>query len=147
MLTQTWYFPTSSPFPFLSTTLLFCFQQEEVGAAAEELQGQAAGRGSSDGVIGSAEAQHRHGHLIGVPQGLVAFPVGLPTGGTALGLAEEGFLQLPQRAAAQQPGHVHHLGQGPHVPVGRGWPGWARGSVPHGLEGGVCSSYSLIYRD
>uniref|UniRef100_A0A663MHQ5 Uncharacterized protein n=1 Tax=Athene cunicularia TaxID=194338 RepID=A0A663MHQ5_ATHCN len=91
-------------------------QQEEVGAAAEELQGQAAGRGAADGVVGAAEAQHGHGRLVGVAQGLVAFPVGLPGGGAALGPAEEGFLQLPQRAAAQQPLHIHRLGQGPRVP-------------------------------
>uniref|UniRef100_A0A8D0EWP8 Uncharacterized protein n=1 Tax=Strix occidentalis caurina TaxID=311401 RepID=A0A8D0EWP8_STROC len=88
-------------------------QQEEVGAAAEELQGEAAGRGAADGVVGAAEAQHGHGRLVGVAQGFVAFPVRLPGGGAALGPAEEGFLQLPQRAAAQQPLHVHRLGQGP----------------------------------
>uniref|UniRef100_A0A8C0B4M3 Uncharacterized protein n=1 Tax=Buteo japonicus TaxID=224669 RepID=A0A8C0B4M3_9AVES len=70
--------------------------------------GQAAGRGSADGVVGAAEAQHRHGRLV----------VSLPAGGAALGPAEEGFFQLPQRAAAQHPVHVHHLGQGPHVPGG-----------------------------
>uniref|UniRef100_A0A8B9TZR9 Uncharacterized protein n=1 Tax=Anas zonorhyncha TaxID=75864 RepID=A0A8B9TZR9_9AVES len=87
-------------------------QQEEIGAAAEQLPGQRAGRGPADGVVGAADAQHRHGHLVGVPQGLVALPVGFPAGGPT----EKGFLQLPQRAAAQQLGHVHRLGQGPHFP-------------------------------
>uniref|UniRef100_A0A8C3GMK9 Uncharacterized protein n=1 Tax=Cairina moschata TaxID=8855 RepID=A0A8C3GMK9_CAIMO len=89
-------------------------QQEEIGAAAEQLPGQRAGRGPADGVVGAADAQHGHGHLVGVPQGLVALPVGFP----ARGPAEEGFLQLLQRAAAQQLGHVHRLGQGARVPAG-----------------------------
>uniref|UniRef100_A0A493TZZ2 Uncharacterized protein n=1 Tax=Anas platyrhynchos platyrhynchos TaxID=8840 RepID=A0A493TZZ2_ANAPP len=96
-------------------------QQEEIGAAAKQLPGQRAGRGPADGVVGAADAQHGHGHLVGVPQGLVALPVGFPAGG---GPAEEGFLQLPQRAAAQQLGHVHRLGQGV-LPDHRWW--WVGG--------------------
>uniref|UniRef100_A0A8B9G4V2 Uncharacterized protein n=1 Tax=Amazona collaria TaxID=241587 RepID=A0A8B9G4V2_9PSIT len=88
-------------------------QQEEVGAGAEELQGQAASGGAAHGVIGAAEAQHGHGRLVRVAQGLVAVPVGLPARGMGLGAAEEGLLQVPQRAAAQQLLHVHHLSQGP----------------------------------
>uniref|UniRef100_A0A8C3U866 Uncharacterized protein n=1 Tax=Catharus ustulatus TaxID=91951 RepID=A0A8C3U866_CATUS len=94
-------------------------QQEEEGAAAEELPGQAPGRGAAHGVVGAAQAQHRHRRLVRIPQGLVALPVALPAGGAAPSPAEEGFLQLPQRAAAQKPVHVHHLGQGPRVPVWR----------------------------
>uniref|UniRef100_A0A8C3NHB6 Uncharacterized protein n=1 Tax=Geospiza parvula TaxID=87175 RepID=A0A8C3NHB6_GEOPR len=100
-------------------------QQEEVGAAAEELPGQAAGRRAAHGVIGAAEAQHRHRRLVRVAQGLVALPVALPAGGAAPSPAEERFLQLPQRAAAQEPVRVHHLGQGPRVPAGMGRPPWA----------------------
>uniref|UniRef100_A0A8B9EQY8 Uncharacterized protein n=1 Tax=Anser cygnoides TaxID=8845 RepID=A0A8B9EQY8_ANSCY len=103
-------------------------QQEEVGAAAEQLHGQRAGRGPADGVVGAADAQHGHGHLVGVAQGLVALPVGFPAGGAALGPAEEGFLQLPQRAAAQQLGHVHRLGQGARVPAGTA-PCWHSGDT------------------
>uniref|UniRef100_A0A8B9ZKX2 Uncharacterized protein n=1 Tax=Anas platyrhynchos TaxID=8839 RepID=A0A8B9ZKX2_ANAPL len=102
-------------------------QQEEIGAAAKQLPGQRAGRGPADGVVGAADAQHGHGHLVGVPQGLVALPVGFPAGG---GPAEEGFLQLPQRAAAQQLGHVHRLGQGACVPAGMGW---VRGGAGDGV--------------
>uniref|UniRef100_A0A8C3QI25 Uncharacterized protein n=1 Tax=Cyanoderma ruficeps TaxID=181631 RepID=A0A8C3QI25_9PASS len=107
-------------------------QQEEVGAAAEELPGQALGRGAAHGVVGAAEAQHRHRRLVGVAQGLVALPVALPAGGAAPSPAEEGFLQLPQRAAAQEPVHVHHLGQGPRwrvigMPLGAG--GYRRAAV------------------
>uniref|UniRef100_A0A8C9N3U9 Uncharacterized protein n=1 Tax=Serinus canaria TaxID=9135 RepID=A0A8C9N3U9_SERCA len=105
MLTQTWYFPT--------------------WAAAEELPGQALGQGATHRVIGAAEAQHRHRRLVRVAQGLVALPVALPAGGAAPSPAEEGFLQLPQRAAAQEPVHVHHLGQGSHIPAGMVWPLWA----------------------
>uniref|UniRef100_A0A8C5T2N5 Uncharacterized protein n=1 Tax=Malurus cyaneus samueli TaxID=2593467 RepID=A0A8C5T2N5_9PASS len=102
-------------------------QQEEVGAAAEELPGQARGRGAAHGVVGAAEAQHRHRHLVRVAQGLVALPVALPAAGATPAPAEEGFLQLPQRAAAQEPVRVHHLGQGPRVPAGIGRPLWAWG--------------------
>uniref|UniRef100_A0A8C4KAL9 Uncharacterized protein n=1 Tax=Dromaius novaehollandiae TaxID=8790 RepID=A0A8C4KAL9_DRONO len=96
MLTQTWFF----------------FQPEEEGVGAEELQGQGAGRRAPYGVVGAADAQHGHGRLVHVAQRLVAGPVRLPAHGAALGRAEEGFLQLPQRTAAQQLVHVHHLGQG-----------------------------------
>uniref|UniRef100_A0A8C0UPC5 Uncharacterized protein n=1 Tax=Cyanistes caeruleus TaxID=156563 RepID=A0A8C0UPC5_CYACU len=98
MLTQTWYFPT--------------------WAAAEQLPGQALGRGAAHGVIGAAEAQHRHRRLVRITQGLVAFPVALPAAGAAPSPAEEGFLQLPQRAAAQEPVRVHHVSQSPRVPAG-----------------------------
>uniref|UniRef100_A0A8C4UWD9 Uncharacterized protein n=1 Tax=Falco tinnunculus TaxID=100819 RepID=A0A8C4UWD9_FALTI len=115
-------------------------QQEEVGAAAEELEGQAAGRGAADGVVGAAEAQHRHSGLVSVAQGLVALPVSLPAGGAALGPAEEGFLQLPQRAAAQHPVHVQRLSQGPRVPAGMGGLPWAGGCcwlvAQHEVAGG-----------
>uniref|UniRef100_A0A8V5HE69 Uncharacterized protein n=1 Tax=Melopsittacus undulatus TaxID=13146 RepID=A0A8V5HE69_MELUD len=94
-------------------------QQEEEGAGAEELHGQAAGRGAAHGVIGAAQAQHGHGRLVRVAQGLVALPVCLPAGGT--GATEQGLLQVPQRAAAQQLLHVHRPGQGPGVPAGMGW--------------------------
>uniref|UniRef100_A0A674HEZ4 Uncharacterized protein n=1 Tax=Taeniopygia guttata TaxID=59729 RepID=A0A674HEZ4_TAEGU len=92
-------------------------QQEEEGAAAEQLPGQAAGRGSAHRVIGAAQAQHRHRRLVRVAKGLVPLPVALPAGGAAPGPAEEGFLQLPQRAAAQELVRVHHFGQSPHRPA------------------------------
>uniref|UniRef100_A0A8C3SQV1 Uncharacterized protein n=1 Tax=Chelydra serpentina TaxID=8475 RepID=A0A8C3SQV1_CHESE len=107
-------------------------QQEEVGAAAEELHGEGAGRRPPDGVIGAADAQDWDGCLVRVPEGVVAIPVRIPGDGLLLGLAEEGFLKLPERAAPEQPARLHHLCQRGGVPGGDKGERPGRGS--HGPE-------------
>uniref|UniRef100_A0A6I8PJR2 Uncharacterized protein n=1 Tax=Ornithorhynchus anatinus TaxID=9258 RepID=A0A6I8PJR2_ORNAN len=91
-------------------------QQEEVGVAQKELGGQGARRGPPHRVVGTADAQHGHGGFVHIPQGVIDVPVGVPAHGKVLGLAEEPLLKLPQRAAAQQLGHVHGFRQGRGVP-------------------------------
>uniref|UniRef100_A0A8C0GSX1 Uncharacterized protein n=1 Tax=Chelonoidis abingdonii TaxID=106734 RepID=A0A8C0GSX1_CHEAB len=105
-------------------------QQEEVGAAVEELHGEGAGRRSSDRVVGAADAQDRDGCLIHLPEGVVAIPVSVPGDRVALGLAEEGFLQFPERAAPEQPACLHNLCQRGGIPRRDTGSRQTSGSVP-----------------
>uniref|UniRef100_A0A8C3I5P0 Uncharacterized protein n=1 Tax=Chrysemys picta bellii TaxID=8478 RepID=A0A8C3I5P0_CHRPI len=91
-------------------------QQEEVGAAMEELHGEGAGRRSPDGVVGAADAQDRDGCFIHLPEGVVAIPVSVPGDRVPLGLAEEGFLEFPERATPEQPACLHNLCQSSDIP-------------------------------
>uniref|UniRef100_A0A674INH4 Uncharacterized protein n=1 Tax=Terrapene triunguis TaxID=2587831 RepID=A0A674INH4_9SAUR len=91
-------------------------QQEEVGTAVEELHGEGAGRRSPDGVVGAADAQDRDGCFIHLPERVVAIPVSVPGDRVPLGLAKEGFLEFPERAAPEQPACLHNLCQRGGIP-------------------------------
>uniref|UniRef100_A0A452H7V8 Uncharacterized protein n=1 Tax=Gopherus agassizii TaxID=38772 RepID=A0A452H7V8_9SAUR len=86
-------------------------QQEEIGAAVEELHGEGVGRRSSDRVVGAADAQDRDGCLIHLPEGVVAIPVSVP--GDRMPLA-----------APEQPACLHNLCQ--------------RGGIPRRDKGNSC---------
>lgn len=91
-------------------------QEEEVGVAVEEFSGQKVVRGPAHGVISATDTQHRYGCLVHVPEGVVVVPVGVPTDGETLGVAEEGLLKLSQGAAPEQFVGVHCVLQGRGVP-------------------------------
>lgn len=91
-------------------------QKEEVGAAVEEFSWQKVAWGPAHGVVGTADAQHRYRGLIHIPEGVVVLPVGVPADGEALGVAEEGFLKLPQGAAPEQFAGIHGVLQGRGIP-------------------------------
>uniref|UniRef100_A0A8C7FBK5 Uncharacterized protein n=1 Tax=Oncorhynchus kisutch TaxID=8019 RepID=A0A8C7FBK5_ONCKI len=80
-------------------------QQEEVGVALEEFQG----------VILSTDTQNGDGDFVYVPEGFIAFPVGLPGSPTAA--AEQHLLQATQGTAGEKGVGVHCLTQ--HCPVPR----------------------------
>uniref|UniRef100_A0A8C6QJJ2 Uncharacterized protein n=1 Tax=Nannospalax galili TaxID=1026970 RepID=A0A8C6QJJ2_NANGA len=91
-------------------------QQEEVRVALEEFRGQTAVWGSRHRVVSAADAQHGHGGLVHIPEWVVEVPVGIPTDGEILGVAEQGLLKLPQGAAPEQLAGVHRVLQGRGVP-------------------------------
>uniref|UniRef100_A0A8B9Q2R6 Uncharacterized protein n=1 Tax=Apteryx owenii TaxID=8824 RepID=A0A8B9Q2R6_APTOW len=73
-----------------------------------ELPGRAVAQAPAHGVVLAADAENGHRHLVHVPQGVIALPVGVP----ALRLAEQGLLQLPQRPASEETLQGQHFPQG-----------------------------------
>lgn len=96
-------------------------QQEKVRVALEEFRGQSVVWGATHRIISTADTQNRDSSLIHVPEWVVQVPVGIPADGETLGVAEQGFLELSQRAAPEQPAGVYCVLQG------RGVPGRRRG--------------------
>lgn len=96
-------------------------QQEKVRVALEEFRGQSVVWGATHRIISTADTQNRDSSLIHVPEWVVQVPVGIPADGETLGVAEQGFLELSQRAAPEQPAGVDCVLQG------RGVPGRRRG--------------------
>lgn len=96
-------------------------QQEKVRVALEEFRGQSVVWGATHRIISTADTQNRDSSLIHVPEWVVQVPVGIPADGETLGVAEQGFLELSQRAAPEQPAGVYCVLQG------RGIPGRRRG--------------------
>uniref|UniRef100_A0A4W5PXA1 Uncharacterized protein n=1 Tax=Hucho hucho TaxID=62062 RepID=A0A4W5PXA1_9TELE len=88
-------------------------QQEEVGVALEEFQG----------VILSTDTQNGDGDFVYVPEGFIAFPVGIPGSPTgsfrARRLAEQHLLQATQGTAGEKGVGVHCLTQHCPSPVER----------------------------
>lgn len=91
-------------------------QEEEVGVTVKEFSGQKVVWGPAHGVISTTDTQHRYGCLIHIPEGVVVVPVGIPTDGETLGVAEEGLLKLSKGAAPEQFAGVHGVLQGCGIP-------------------------------
>uniref|UniRef100_A0A8C8S770 Uncharacterized protein n=1 Tax=Pelusios castaneus TaxID=367368 RepID=A0A8C8S770_9SAUR len=91
-------------------------QQEEVRAAVKELHGEGAGWRSPDRVVSTADAQNWDSCLVHISEGVIAIPVSIPSGGAAPGLAEENFLQFPERLTLEQSLRLHDLCQCSGIP-------------------------------
>uniref|UniRef100_A0A4W4HU42 Uncharacterized protein n=1 Tax=Electrophorus electricus TaxID=8005 RepID=A0A4W4HU42_ELEEL len=97
-------------------------KQEEVGVALKELQGQRGSRIAAHRVVSAANAQHGDGHLVHVPQRVVALPVGLPGAlcwrALWTGLTKQHLLHGSERGAGEQAVCVDQLRQHGLVPAG-----------------------------
>lgn len=91
-------------------------QQKKVRVALEELRGQSVVWGATHWIISTADTQNRDSSLIHVPEWVVQVPVGIPADGETLGVAEQGFLKLSQRAAPEQLAGVYCVLQGRGIP-------------------------------
>uniref|UniRef100_A0A670KBT9 Uncharacterized protein n=1 Tax=Podarcis muralis TaxID=64176 RepID=A0A670KBT9_PODMU len=118
------------------------YKQEEERVALEELPRDRVLGSPPDGVIGAAEAQDRHGHLVHIPQGIVAGPVGLPAHLLPPLWAEEGSFKSPQGAAPKDPVHLNHLLQGLCVPgtQSSGWGSFFQAG-DRIFQGATCQGY------
>uniref|UniRef100_A0A673V7R4 Uncharacterized protein n=1 Tax=Suricata suricatta TaxID=37032 RepID=A0A673V7R4_SURSU len=101
-------------------------QEEEVGVAVKEFGGQKVVWRPTHGVISATDAQHGHGGLVHIPEGVVVVPIGVPADGETLGVAEEGLLKLLQRAALEQFVSIHCVLQGRGVPGSKKFNGEGR---------------------